>query len=49
VIVMPTELPPHHEIAVKSISWVDRTLNWTAYVVGVGLCFWVVKAVDLPF
>jgi len=43
---MPVDLPPHKK-PVQSIPalWhlvFDRSLNWLAVIVGLGLCFWVV-------
>ena len=44
---MPVDLPPTKKpqqvVAVLPNSLFDRSLNWLAVVVGVGLCFWVTK------
>jgi hypothetical protein len=43
---MPVDLPPHKKpIQTAPASWnlvFDRSLNWLAVVVGLGLCFWIV-------
>jgi hypothetical protein len=50
---MPTDLPPDmraaRKVAMAKAGLLDRTMNWTALLVGVGLCFWVVKVMKLPF
>jgi hypothetical protein len=44
---MPVDLPPVKKpaqtIAVVSNPLLDRSLNWLAFAVGVGLCAWVLK------
>lgn len=44
---MPTEMPqgkmPGQDAAAPALSWVSRTLNWTALLVGFGLCFWALN------
>lgn len=43
---MPVDLPPRQKPdSALSVSWnllIDRSLNWLAVFVGVGLCLWVV-------
>jgi hypothetical protein len=43
---MPVDLPPHKKPShAASLSWnlvFDRSLNWLAVVVGMGLCLWVI-------
>jgi hypothetical protein len=50
---MPTELPSDKRsariVATAKAGLLDRTMNWTAFLVGIGLCFWVVKGMNLPF
>lgn len=47
---MPIDLPPvrpsPHQTAPREPLWLGRTLNWAAFVVGIGLCFWAVKVVQ---
>ena len=42
---MPVDLPPDKKLAHSATgSWnlfVDRSLNWLAVFVGIGLCVWV--------
>ena len=44
---MPVDLPPikKHAKAVAALptSFMERSLNWLAFVVGVGLCAWAVR------
>jgi hypothetical protein len=44
---MPVDLPPGrkpaHSIAALPTSLVGRSLNWLAFVVGIGLCAWIVS------
>jgi hypothetical protein len=44
---MPVDLPPGrksaHAIAALPTSLVGRSLNWLAFVVGIGLCAWIVS------
>jgi hypothetical protein len=44
---MPVDLPPVKKsaqtIAVMPSSLLDRSLNWLAFAVGVGLCAWALK------
>ncbi len=44
---MPVDLPPlkKHAKAVAALptSFMERSLNWLAFVVGVGLCAWTVS------
>lgn len=43
---MPVDLPPQKKSAqTVAASWnlvFDRSLNWLAVIVGLGLCLWVV-------
>ena len=43
---MPVDLPPQKKLAqAGTASWnlvVDRSLNWLAVAVGLGLCLWIV-------
>ncbi|MDF2687065.1 MAG: hypothetical protein K0R61_1859 [Microvirga sp.] len=43
---MPVDLPPQKKLApTVPASWnlaVDRSLNWLAVFVGLGLCLWIV-------
>lgn len=43
---MPVDLPPRQKpdsaLSVSSNLLIDRSLNWLAVFVGVGLCLWVV-------
>jgi hypothetical protein len=43
---MPVDLPPQKKLAqAVPASWnlvFDRSLNWLAVVVGLGLCLWVI-------
>ena len=43
---MPVDLPPQKKLTqAVPASWnlvFDRSLNWLAVVVGLGLCFWII-------
>jgi hypothetical protein len=43
---MPVDLPPQKKLApTVPASWnlvFDRSLNWLAVVVGLGLCLWII-------
>ncbi len=44
---MPVDLPPPKKlsqaVAALPASFMERSLNWLAFVVGVGLCAWTVS------
>jgi len=44
---MPVDLPPNKKpVQSGSATWTlvfDRSLNWLAVVIGIGLCLWVMK------
>ena len=44
---MPVDLQPpkkpNQPVAILPLTLLDRSLNWLALVVGIGLCVWAVK------
>ncbi|WP_210496173.1 hypothetical protein [Microvirga antarctica] len=43
---MPTELPPRKKseptLSLPQDPWFDKSLNWLAVMVGIGLCVWAI-------
>lgn len=44
---MPVDMPPNPKRSpatpAMSSSWVTGALNWTAFLIGLGLCLWMIN------
>ncbi len=44
---MPVDIPPIKKPSLTAVAsssgWSTRTLNWSAFVIGLGLCLWAIN------